>query len=66
MGLKSVTGALGGLIIVACFVFIYLLNFTDKFDDSIHGNKKIILSAILFAYAVFRAYRLVALMKKKN
>lgn len=49
-----------------CLVFAYFLLFTELLADGMSNNKRTILVVILIAYAVFRSFRLYAMMTSKN
>jgi hypothetical protein len=40
--------------------------FTDFLNDRLYGNKRIIMSVVFFAYAVYRGIRIYQVIKSKN
>lgn len=57
---------ISGFSILMCLVLAYFLLFTELLADGMSNNKRTILVVILIAYAVFRSFRLYAMMTSKN
>lgn len=66
MGLNSISMIISGFSILMCLVLAYFLTFTDLLEEGMSNNKRIILVVILIAYAIFRSFRLYAMMVNKN
>jgi hypothetical protein len=66
MGLNTISMIISGFSILMCLVLAYFLLFTELLAEGMSGNKKIILVIILISYAIFRSFRLYAMMNKKN
>lgn len=66
MGLNSISMIISGFSILMCLVLAYFLLFTELLADGMSNNKRTILVVILIAYAVFRSFRLYAMMTSKN
>lgn len=66
MGLNSISMIISGFSILMCLVLAYFLTFTDLLAEGMTNNKRIILVVILIAYAIFRSFRLYAMMTNKN
>lgn len=44
----------------------YFLLSTSLLEENLYGTKRIVLTTILIAYAIFRSYRLYKSLKKKG
>jgi len=50
------------LVLVGSIIF----SFTDYMDDRLYGQKRVFFVVILVAYAIYRVFRLMPLLKKNN
>jgi hypothetical protein len=66
MGLNTISMIISGFSILMCLVLAYFLLFTELLAEGMSGNKKIILVIILIGYAIFRSFRLYAMMNKNK
>lgn len=64
--MKTVNLAISFVSIITCLIFAYFLLFTDLKEDTLYGNKRIILSIIFIIYALLRIYRAYKQFKTKD
>jgi flagellar biosynthesis protein FliQ len=64
--MKTVNLAISFVSIITCLIFAYFLLFTDLKEDTLYGNKRIILSIIFIVYALLRMYRAYKQFKTKD
>lgn len=57
---------MSSLILIAVLMILGLVALTNKLDDRIYGNNKVLLIVILSLYALFRGYRMVKMFKRKQ
>ena len=62
--MNVIAQVLAGFMVIMSLVLAFFLIFTDLMADSLFGNKRIVLSVILIAYAVYRSYRLYVTVKR--
>lgn len=55
--MKTINLAIASVSIITCLIFAYFLLFTDLKEDTIYGNKRLILSVTFILYALFRMFR---------
>jgi hypothetical protein len=51
---------------VVYLVFAYVFFFTNMFGESIHGGLRMVLGALLGFYGIFRVFRAIKRIVKKN
>ena len=68
--MKSITNIVSiwfGAIMVVVVLFLGgLMAFTDVMTDRLYGNKRTFFIVLMFAYAIYRSYRIYQIRKRKQ
>jgi hypothetical protein len=56
--LFSISSIFGMIMIIVVLFLAFGVAFTDMLDDRLYGNKRTFFIVLLFAYAVYRGFRL--------
>lgn len=64
--MKYISASLALFSVAMCLVISYFLVFTDLLSERLSGTNRQILIAVLIAYALYRSYRIIKLLKTQR
>lgn len=65
-GLNMINVWISAIMVLVVVAGAIAFTFTDFMSDRVYGSKRVILTVVFFAYAVFRGVRIYQILKSKK
>lgn len=65
-GLNMINVWISALMVLIVIAGAFVFTFTDFMSDRLYGSKRVTLSVVFLAYALFRGFRIYQILKSKK